>query len=224
MTVEADEEVETDGTDESIDDEEIKTVDSMADEVSNKELEKMEESDEALERIYDVWLKYPEVPITEDVDEVRSEVWVEADGIMLWLDMVADKVELESSIDECSTDEEKDEDSSPVDEANDKSLEKTIDELTETDEDTGDDKYEESEEYEFEDKAEDEAEDVLAAVVVASPILQTAVVVVEVKYDSESWLEYLSAQTDEIESKTPLPFLPTALTFGAGRSMVSSFK
>lgn len=74
MTVEADEEVETDGTDESIDDEEIKTVDSMADEVSNKELEKMEESDEALERIYDVWLKYPEVPITEDVDEVRSEV------------------------------------------------------------------------------------------------------------------------------------------------------
>lgn len=74
MTVEADEEVETDGTDESIDDEEIKTVDSMADEVSNKELEKMEESDEALERIDDVWLKYPEVPITEDVDEVRSEV------------------------------------------------------------------------------------------------------------------------------------------------------
>lgn len=74
MTVEADEKVETDGTDESIDDEEIKTVDSMADEVSNKELEKMEESDEALERIDDVWLKYPEVPITEDVDEVRSEV------------------------------------------------------------------------------------------------------------------------------------------------------
>lgn len=88
MTVEADEEVETAGTDESIDDEEVETagidesiddeevetVDSMADEVSNKELDKMKESDEALERIDDVWLKYPEVPITEDVDEVRSEV------------------------------------------------------------------------------------------------------------------------------------------------------